>query len=214
MRLVHEVDLGVAEGCGAVGGPGGLREPRLVQARATVAHRNVDNALARGHDGEVVDGVRALVRVYVARKDGVDAVLDECRLVRPAHGLAVIGVRRVRVVPGRVQDDDDPRREGAVDGREVGVEPHSHGRPRAEAASVEGRKRHDVHGAGVIREELDAVSRALGNGHAGEAVLRGDGGDAVRLIPGRRVGMRKGCRERGTYSTLPLPPLTSGRGCR
>jgi hypothetical protein len=184
---VQDLELAVAPGGLADGGPRGLRvDPGGVEGRTAVADVHVDDALVLGDDLVVGDGVGALVAVHVAGEDGVDLGGEEDGLHRLAHHLAVALVGAVGVVPGGVDDDEEPRGDGAVDLGEVGVEELDEGGRRAEAAGVEGAQRDDVRRARVVAEVPDVVGAADGVRHPREAGARRDGdgalGHVIRLV--------------------------------
>ena len=120
-------------------------------------------------------------RVHVAREDRIDACFEEHWLHSDAHPLAVALVRGVGVIPWRVQRDENPRRLGAVDGREVRSEPLHEGRASAKAAGVETSQGDDVSGADLVAEVHHAI-RAVVVGHARKPVLRADCDDAVCIV--------------------------------
>jgi hypothetical protein len=103
------------------------------------------------------DTYEAFVGMNVASEDNVDACLEEQPLHGHPHGLALALMRRVRVVPGRVQQHHEPGRGAAVHGSEVPGQP-----PVLVRAGVEGgigAQHDDVHGAPRRAEGVVEVGR-------------------------------------------------------
>jgi hypothetical protein len=88
---------------------------------ATVAEVEIDGPAAV--EAAVEHGRNTLIGVYMPGEDHINAVLKQERLHVASHELGFGDVAAVRVVPGRVHHDEQPRRRLAVDRSKVGREP-------------------------------------------------------------------------------------------
>lgn len=146
----------------------------------------------------LVHGREALRVVHVAEDGEVDAVLVQQRLEGVAAGLAPRVVAVARGIPRAVAGDDDPGRDGAVDGREVrGQERELLARGRPEGPAVETRRA--AGGVGRRREvrlrvDHDEVQQAVVERVPERRVrehLRRVGGDARRGVVRARGERRR-----------------------
>nr|ACL54739.1 unknown [Zea mays] len=140
----------------------------------------------------VIDPCEAFVGMNVASEDNVDACLEEQPLHGLPHGLALALMRRVRVVPGRVQQHHEPGRGAAVHGSEVPGQP-----PVLVRAGVEGgvgAQHDDMHGAPRRAEGVVEVGPYAANG-GGEPAGTGRGGASTSWLPCVTIhGRRLACR--------------------
>ncbi|KAI1126507.1 hypothetical protein F5Y10DRAFT_211338 [Nemania abortiva] len=148
---------------------------------------------AIGVGGAVVDGHEALRVVHMAEDGEVDAVLVQQRL---EGGLARSATTPAGRVPGPVAADNNPGRDGAVDGRQVrGQERQLLVRGAAEGPAVQARGP-----AGPVRRRREVCLR-IDHHDVRHAVLEGvpegrvceDCGGVGRRFDGCVVGARREC---------------------
>ena len=108
------------------------RKPVVVQALPVASVPNVDVGDASGgvHRGVVAGGQDPLVAVHVAGEHDVHPAVAHKGLPHPPHVVALILalVRDVRVVPGGVEVDENPRGLPPVHRLQIAVQPHVLGR--------------------------------------------------------------------------------------
>ena len=95
----------------------------------------------------LIHGVRALIRVDVARDHNVDTIGQEERLVNGLEAFHLLVVDEIRVVRGGVILHDEPRSLDAIDGSHMAQEPL--------VLSCKA-----VHRQGSARSELESKARA------------------------------------------------------
>ena len=178
---------------------------------STVADGDVDHAAGVGL--EVVGRSGSLVGVDVAGNDDVHGVGVQDGLVNESHQLGLLVVDQVGVVPGGVQEDDEPGSDGAVD-----LVAEVVNRPVVlDGAGLESRvaaERDDVH----LAHDLAEVARVGGSGGLVRLRPAGEVGKPVLSVEELVVASGNenghGCGERLHHVTKGVPDLTEAIGVR
>ncbi len=159
MSRIFDVNNAVAIHCQPVCAPS-WRGIHIVGSKplAVPAIANCDVNRSLWENAAIENGQRSLVRMHMASKDKVDfrGVKQALHCGTHSHLLSLIVVRCVAVVPWRMQNGNDPWREGAVYTFQVPVEPGVLRRAVLERAIAA--KHDDVRGAHI--ERVIQVARA------------------------------------------------------